>query len=447
MSAGSAAARLPARARADSATAERRLDLAFLLVILVMTAHQAEHVAQVVQKDALANSCPADCRGLLGFRADVEWVHFAYNQLILLALAGLYVGFGLWRRRWRETGFLAWLSLTVGIFVVQGYHAVEHAVKLDQWLDNGHRSPQPGILGMWFSLIELHFAINTIVFVLVLVGYVGLGFHRRALARGALVALPLALVFLLVVPTAVALATRTPVRHLEAGIHQGPILVDSRITLEGEPGTVVRGGIVVTAAGAQIRDLDVVGGETGIRIDSAENVVLERVTVGGATLDGIRGTRSSVTVRDCSVQAPAGGHGIELSFASAAGPNVVERCTVTGGAEGIVSHLATVSFRDNRVMGTTRKGISITEMSMGDATGNTVVGAAGVGIFCGDYSHCELKRNTVLGTRAVDDGVRSNAGYGIQAHYWAKATLDENRLVGNARPTGSFLNARLLSSH
>ena len=63
-----------------------------------MAAHEAEHVAQVIQKDALQNSCPVDCRGLLGFKADVEWVHFTYNHAILIALAAIYVGFGLWRR-------------------------------------------------------------------------------------------------------------------------------------------------------------------------------------------------------------------------------------------------------------------------------------------------------------------------------------------------------------
>ena len=433
-------------ARELSAAATRRLDLAFLLVILVMTAHEAEHVAQVIQKDALANSCPVDCRGLLGFKADVEWVHFTYNHAILLALAALYLGFGLWKRRWRQASPLAWWSLTIGIFVVQGYHAVEHAVKLEQWLSRGHMSPQPGILGTRFSLIELHFAINTVVFALVLIGYFGLGFHRRALRTWATVALPAALVFLLAVPTAVALATRTPVQRLAAGVHQGPIVLDERVKLEGDPGAVVRGGIVIRAGGVQVHDVHVVGGEIGIFVDHAKNVLLDGVTVRGATLDGIRATRSSVTVRDCAVLSPPGGHGIELSFASAAGMNVVERCTVQGGAEGIVSHLAMVSFRDNHVSGTTRHGVSITEMSMGDATGNTVLGTSGVGIFCGDYSHCEIRRNTVAGTAPVPDGTRSQAGYGIQAHYWAKATLEDNRLAGNARRTGTFLHARLAPS-
>jgi hypothetical protein len=435
----------PAR-KALSATALRRLDLAFLVVVLVMAAHEAEHVAQVLQKNALANSCPVDCRGLLGFKADVEWVHFAYNHAILLALVGLYVGFRLWRREWRERSPLGWWSLTIGIFGVQGYHAVEHAVKLDQWLARGHMSPQPGILGMRFSLIELHMLINTVVFALVMAGYFGLGFHRRALKRWATIALPAALVFLLAAPTAVALVTRTPVQRLEAGIHQGPLLLDSRVKLEGEPGAVVRGGIHITAGGVQVRDVTVVGGEVGILIERAKNVVLERVAVRNATLDGIRATRSSVTIRDCTVLALPGTHGIEISFATAAGQSVVTGCTVEGGAEGIVSHLAMVSIRDNRVSGTSLYGISVTEMSMGEAVDNTVVDAEGVGIFCGDYSHCEFTRNTVSGVAPAPGGSNSTAGYGIQSHFWAKATLSDNRVAGTRRATGSFLNARLIQS-
>ena len=443
MTAGAVAVRAR-RERARTATASRWLDLSFLLVILVMTAHEAEHVAQVLQKNALQNSCPVDCRGLLGFKADVEWVHFTYNHAILIALAAIYIGFGLWRREWRERNPPAWWALTIGIFGVQGYHAVEHAVKLEQWLTRGHMSPQPGILGTHFSLIELHMLINTVVFGLVLWGYFGLGFHRRALKRWATVALPAALVFLLVAPTAVAVVTRTPVQRLEAGVHQGPLVLDSRVKLEGEPGAVVRGGIHVKAGGVQIRDVAVVGGEVGILVEQAKNVLIERVAIRNATLDGIRATRSSVTVRDCTILSPPGAHGIELSFASSVGMNSVTRCTVDGGAEGIVSHLAMASFRDNTVRGTSMHGISLTEMSMGEAVGNTVLDAKGVGLFCGDYSHCDFTRNTVSGTTSAGDGRRSTTGFGIQSHYWAKATLDGNRLDGNAQPTGTFLHARLV---
>jgi len=52
--------------------------------------------------------------------------------------------------------------------------------------------------------------------------------------------------------------------------------------------------------------------------------------------------------------------------------------------------------------------------------------------------------NTVSGTTSARDGRRSTTGYGIQSHYWAEATLDGNRLDGNAQPTGTFLHARLV---
>jgi parallel beta helix pectate lyase-like protein len=184
----------------------------------------------------------------------------------------------------------------------------------------------------------------------------------------------------------------------------------------------------------------------GILVEQAKNVLIERVAIRNATLDGILATRSSVTVRDCTILSPPGAHGIELSFASSAGMNSVTRCTVDGGAEGIVSHLAMASFRDNTVRGTGLHGISLTEMSMGEAVENTVLDAKGVGLFCGDYSHCDFTRNTVSGTTSARDGRRSTTGYGIQSHYWAKATLDGNRLEGNAQPTGTFLHARLVHS-
>ena len=41
-------------------------------------------------------------------------------------------------------------------------------------------------------------------------------------------------------------------------------------------------------------------------------------------------------------------------------------------------------------------------------------------------------------------GAARTTGFGIQSHYWAKATLEANRLGGNAQPTGTFLHARLV---
>ena len=98
---------MPDRRRTDALIApHRRLNLAFFALIAVMAFHQSEHFAQVVQKDVTLERCPEDCRGLLGFVFDVEWVHFAYNWSIFIALVAIYFAYGLWKPVWREAA--AW---------------------------------------------------------------------------------------------------------------------------------------------------------------------------------------------------------------------------------------------------------------------------------------------------------------------------------------------------
>jgi nitrous oxidase accessory protein NosD len=241
--------------------------------------------------------------------------------------------------------------------------------------------------------------------------------------------------------------TQPPTVRLEAGIHDGPLVLDYEQTLVGEPGAVVRGGILVTADGVTVRDLTVLGGEHGIEVDGAERVRLERVRISAPTLDGINVRRAQVTIEDCVVQAPAADkyvQGIDISFAADLPPSVVEGCIVNGGREGIVAHSAHVVFRDNRVSGTRLRGITVTEMSMGVVEENDVSDSLGVGIFCGDYSHCEIEENVVRGTR-VDQasGNRTRLGYGVVVHYGATASLYENELRGNPREVGVFFEASI----
>ncbi len=422
------------------------LAVAFTLLVAVMAAHEAEHVAQVVQKDALGASCPNDCRGLLGFAFDLEWIHFAYNASILAALVALVVGFGLWRRAWRERHPGAWSSLGAGI-AIQGYHVVEHAEKLAQWFANGRRSPTPGILGHHFSLVELHFALNTLVFALVLGGYFGFGLHRRLweLRTPRRLALAGAAVALVAVATGFGWEQRPPTIRLAAGVHEGPLVLDRAQRLVGSPGTVVRGGILITADDVVVRDLTVSGGEHGIEVRDAQSVLLERVEVRGAELDGISVRRASVTIRDCAVRSAGDrAQGIDVSFALQLAPSVVHGCTVTGGAEGIVSHLARVHFHHNRVSGTGLRAIAVTEMSMGNVEKNEVRSALGIGIFCGDYSMCEIDQNTVRDTRPDRaSGNPTRAGYAIVAHYWANAEVGDNEIASSAAGIGSFINATI----
>ena len=50
----------------------------------------------------------------------------------------------------------------------------------------------------------------------------------------------------------------TAVVHLAAGVHKGPLVLDHSQKLVGEPGAVVRGGIVVTADDVTVRDVTVI---------------------------------------------------------------------------------------------------------------------------------------------------------------------------------------------
>lgn len=233
---------------------------------------------------------------------------------------------------------------------------------------------------------------------------------------------------------------RPPTIHLAAGVHQGPLVLDHPQRLVGEPGTVVRGGIVVTSDDVHVRDLTVFGGEHGIEVRDSESVVLERVRIGGATLDGISARRSSVRITDCRIDSPrtAGAQGIDISFALTVPPSKVERCHVRGGSEGIVSHLATVVIRDNDVSGTSLRGIAVTEMSMGEVDENRVRDAVGVAIFCGDYSHCRITDNAVSGTRPDPSGNPTRNGFGILSYFGAVATVG-----GNDTTVAAFIDGRL----
>ena len=243
----------------------------------------------------------------------------------------------------------------------------------------------------------------------------------------------------------VAWATAPPTVHLEAGIHRGPLVLDKAQTLIGEPGAVVRGGIVIRADGVTVRDVTVEGGEEGISVEDSVDVVLDDVTVIGARLDGIATRQSSVTIRDCVVRGLRREYtqAIDLSFAATLPPSRVEGCWIEGGAEGITTQMVHVEVRDNVVTGTALRAISLNEMSMGVVADNVVRDALGIGILCMDYSMCEIERNLISGTRADPDEGNSSAGHPIVAHYWSAATVEANVLERNDGDVASFVNATI----
>lgn len=94
--------------------------------------------------------------------------------------------------------------------------------------------------------------------------------------------------------------------------------------------------------------------------------------------------------------------------------------------------MAHVDFRRNEVRETTMRAIAVTEMSMGTVSRNLVEDAIGVGVYCGDYSHCEIERNLVRGTRPdAESSDRYRHGHAILAHFHARATVSGNVLERN----------------
>ena len=249
---------------------------------------------------------------------------------------------------------------------------------------------------------------------------------------------------LLIVGT--AWAVEPPTVRLAAGVHQGPLVLDHAQTVLGRRGTVVRGGILITADDVTVRGVTVRGGEYGIEVDGADSVELEDIVVEGAELDGINVRRGQVEIRDCMIRSLPGAYtqGIDISFGFDLKPSLVERCTVVGGLEGIVTHFARVMIRDNHVSNTELRAITMTEMSMGKIEDNEVAGALGVGIFCGDYSHCEIEDNAVSDVDPDhESGDRTRLGVAIQAHFGAEAELDGNKILRSPGGVAAFVDATI----
>lgn len=243
-----------------------------------------------------------------------------------------------------------------------------------------------------------------------------------------------------------AYALLPPVVHLAAGVHRGPLVITRREVLVGEPGAVVRGGIVIRASGVTVKNVSVVGGENGITVDGVHGTVLDGVSVSGAKLDGIHVRLAGVVIKNCSVDMLGNelGQGIDISYNMDMGMSMVEGCTIVGGMEGITTHSSMSDIMGNHVSRTTLNGISVTEMSMGTVMDNEVRDALGVGIYCNDRSMCMIERNTVVDTRPdIASGNPSRRGFGVLASFQSEADLWENQLAANPVASGAVTNAEV----
>jgi len=156
-----------------------RKGLHFLtLTLLVQTAHYLEHIAQVIQVYALG-FYPKDAHGLLGFVFDSEWVHFAYNIVLGLALISVYLYYRRNEESWQSASRLGRFSLAT-VVILQGYHALEHIVKLYQHyfvpFYSFLRQPTHGLLPLvtGWPIIPFHFWLNSSVWAVIALALWGL---------------------------------------------------------------------------------------------------------------------------------------------------------------------------------------------------------------------------------------------------------------------------------
>ncbi len=143
----------------------------------VQSFHMLEHVAQVLQKFVFG----LPPHGILGEALDREWVHFTYNWTLGVALVVVLLGYGLHLRFGFEGRAPIGLYSFRGVVLLQGYHLLEHVVKMMQYFKTGVPDT-PGILGQVFPTILLHFAINAAVLALMFLAEGDLGL--KALPRG-----------------------------------------------------------------------------------------------------------------------------------------------------------------------------------------------------------------------------------------------------------------------
>jgi Right handed beta helix region len=362
--------------------------------------------------------------------AEHRW--WPIELVALMAAVGLFLDLEIWHRLLPYQP--AWATVPVGAAELGVLMAIVYGFGLHAPL-----VPALALFGAgWFASI----ALGQAGFPLLRLGYAEDGGELGRMGGVAAVAVLLAFGG----SAATYIVRLPPVVHLGAGIHRGPLVITRREVLQGEPGAIVRGGIIVAHDDVQIRNVTVVGGQNGITVDGVRGTVLDGVTVQGANLDGIHVRLAGVVIRNCTVDMLGNRHGqgIDISFNMDLGMSMVEGCTVAGGQEGITTHSSATDIMGNRVSRTTGEAIVVDEMSMGMASHNTIRDALGVGLYCNDRSMCMFDHNTVIGTRAdAASGLRTRRGFAVLAGFQAEAHLWRNTLAGNPVAAGAVTGATL----
>lgn len=168
----------PSRDRSVALTLGRLATAALLVALVYQVFHFAEHVAQIFQHWYLGKP-PKESLGILWF-AGVEWNHFLFNVgyygLELIFTIGMLNAFQRFHVRPHPVG----LMLLLGYIAFQGWHFVEHTVRIVEHIVIGCE-PCPGVLDRLtgWKLITLHFWLNAIALGVTSATVVWFGLHMR----------------------------------------------------------------------------------------------------------------------------------------------------------------------------------------------------------------------------------------------------------------------------
>ena len=165
-------ATIPAHASEIRHLPNPALAIAFLTALLVQGIQQAEHIVQLFERFVLESS---EVKGILGHYLDLDLLHFAYSLLFFWTLFLIYkLSNAHQPDRW-ERGMTSWWLLSIAL-ALQGYHLVEHVIRVWQLIDFG-RADSSAITGPW-----LYFILSTSTYVPVVVAFWLGGFHRHLAA-------------------------------------------------------------------------------------------------------------------------------------------------------------------------------------------------------------------------------------------------------------------------
>lgn len=128
----------------------------FFVTFVVQSFHTVEHFLQLFR--VFVDGVPSR-GGLVGPRVEAEWIHLVYNSMFFAGIGTVMMARA---AGWGPKSSPADAALGAGL-ILQGYHLVEHVVKVVQHILTGAKV-NPGLAGEFTNLVLLHFALNSAIY-------------------------------------------------------------------------------------------------------------------------------------------------------------------------------------------------------------------------------------------------------------------------------------------